>query len=447
MKRCVKWLSRGVAWTASLLVAVLFIGLRWGWTPVPKPPAGVRLEPLVPPLTLNEVTPDNAVFYYLGAVRSLASHHPSDDTKGEMDALLDGSPACKTGVVLQTIADCREALGLVQQGLSMTKCQVPWIAFTTNEISKCSALRFLSRLMCCEGKLAEQTGNTREALHEYLSSIRFADDCSHGSHILGRLVANAIRSRGCISIRQCVLQRDLPDEELALCTNELEKLRNRVQPLDETLRYELISSKLMFSALFTNTGATIMMDRHVFDRLWDAAFGDLILEAKKPTWQAQMAQVAARWDNSTESTWRQMLNRPLPSMLLSMEIPALRSACEKASRSDLEMDATILACAITRHRIAHAPPPQDLSDLVPEFLTAIPVDPFDGKPLRYRREGKEWIIWSVGADRQDDNAGWHEFKYRKKGDTRPGGDIYFKSSEAQDDLEWLKEKQKSGVRD
>jgi hypothetical protein len=44
------------------------------------------------------------------------------------------------------------------------------------------------------------------------------------------------------------------------------------------------------------------------------------------------------------------------------------------------------------------------------------------------------VIWSVGSDLKDDNAAWHEFKYHKRGEERKGGDIYFKSTEPQDDL-------------
>ena len=41
---------------------------------------------------------------------------------------------------------------------------------------------------------------------------------------------------------------------------------------------------------------------------------------------------------------------------------------------------------------------------MPGILHAVPVDPFDLQPLRYRREGDGWRLWSVGPDCVD-NAG------------------------------------------
>lgn len=36
----------------------------------------------------------------------------------------------------------------------------------------------------------------------------------------------------------------------------------------------------------------------------------------------------------------------------------------------------------------HGQYPKSLAELTPHYLPSVPKDPFDGKPLRYRREGK-----------------------------------------------------------
>jgi hypothetical protein len=56
--------------------------------------------------------------------------------------------------------------------------------------------------------------------------------------------------------------------------------------------------------------------------------------------------------------------------------------------------------------------PESLADLVPRFIEAVPVDPFDGKPVRYSRA--RGIIWSVGNDRED--AGGEEEEIVKFGE-------------------------------
>lgn len=50
--------------------------------------------------------------------------------------------------------------------------------------------------------------------------------------------------------------------------------------------------------------------------------------------------------------------------------------------------------------------PESLDELVPKYLTAVPLDPFSptGKPLLYRREGKDYVLYSVGNDGEDDGG-------------------------------------------
>lgn len=55
----------------------------------------------------------------------------------------------------------------------------------------------------------------------------------------------------------------------------------------------------------------------------------------------------------------------------------------------------------------HGMLPDNLDELVPDYLTAVPVDPCDpaGGPLRYRRiDGQKGIVWSVGGDRIDQDG-------------------------------------------
>ena len=48
--------------------------------------------------------------------------------------------------------------------------------------------------------------------------------------------------------------------------------------------------------------------------------------------------------------------------------------------------------------------PTTIKDLVPDFLDAAPLDPFDGKPLRYIQDKPGYSLYSVGKDRIDDGG-------------------------------------------
>jgi hypothetical protein len=75
----------------------------------------------------------------------------------------------------------------------------------------------------------------------------------------------------------------------------------------------------------------------------------------------------------------------------------------------LQNDQARLQCAIAaisaeRYRLRHGHWPDSLAALVPEFLPAVAVDPFDGQPLRYKRLSDGVVIYTVGPDLTDNGG-------------------------------------------
>lgn len=62
------------------------------------------------------------------------------------------------------------------------------------------------------------------------------------------------------------------------------------------------------------------------------------------------------------------------------------------------------ACALERYRNAKGALPDSLDALTPAYLASVPMDPCDGKPLRYRREPVGYVVYSVDMNRKDDGA-------------------------------------------
>ncbi len=78
----------------------------------------------------------------------------------------------------------------------------------------------------------------------------------------------------------------------------------------------------------------------------------------------------------------------------------LRLACVNIQRRLL-----VTAIALKRCQLRHGRYPDDLSALVPEFLPAMPLDPMDGRPLRYRLHADgSFLLYSVGVDGVDNGG-------------------------------------------
>lgn len=62
----------------------------------------------------------------------------------------------------------------------------------------------------------------------------------------------------------------------------------------------------------------------------------------------------------------------------------------------------ITELALELYRRDHGGPAETLGYLVPEYLPDIPIDPFNAEPLRYRIDGDEGVLYSIGPDGVDD---------------------------------------------
>lgn len=67
------------------------------------------------------------------------------------------------------------------------------------------------------------------------------------------------------------------------------------------------------------------------------------------------------------------------------------------------------ALAVERYRLARGTAPERLEALVPEYLAAPPVDPFDLQPLRYQQDDKGYLIYSVSVNGKDEAGKAGEF--------------------------------------
>ena len=90
--------------------------------------------------------------------------------------------------------------------------------------------------------------------------------------------------------------------------------------------------------------------------------------------------------------------------LSKLFVTALSKTVIKEASNIAILRTTIAAIAIERFRLARGQLPENLSELVPQFLPTVPSDPFAGAPLRYHRIAKGYVIYSVGADGRDDGG-------------------------------------------
>jgi hypothetical protein len=94
----------------------------------------------------------------------------------------------------------------------------------------------------------------------------------------------------------------------------------------------------------------------------------------------------------------------MPTGLARDPFPSLIKVVDAIRRSDVYLRCTACALATERYRNHHRKWPDTLAALVPTYLSAVPLDPFDGAPLRYRKTADGVIIYSVSTDGVDNGG-------------------------------------------
>ena len=119
-----------------------------------------------------------------------------------------------------------------------------------------------------------------------------------------------------------------------------------------------------------------------------------------------------------EPVEKQLESRPqgIVTQLVFLGFGPYIQAC---ARGDARRGAARVGLAMCGYRAAKGAFPETLQELVPEFIPAVPRDPFDGEPLRLKSNEQELTIYSIGPNGQDD--GGAPFDQKEK-----TGDITFR---------------------
>jgi hypothetical protein len=213
------------------------------------------------------------------------------------------------------------------------------------------------------------------------------------------------------------------EPELATFQARLESL-SLLTNLYQTLLYERALNVQMFSNLRQNINpntnvihspVSILKDK-VWTLLWDMDDDEHTLlrisqdrldlyrqGLASSNWAGVPAQFRAISDAALQDppSWRNGYKRWMSSIMINH----LEKAFQTLLKAETTRLQTITAIALERHRLKHGHHPDTLEKLIPAYLSQIPHDPMDGRPLRYRLEKDgNFTLWSVGFDGKDNGG-------------------------------------------
>lgn len=273
------------------------------------------------------------------------------------------------------------------------------------------SIRAGSRLLALDARSRAAAGDFRTALADTNAMFAMAEHAGSEPALLGVMVAAGMDHMACMTLEAVLTSGEASANELALLdvadTVSYQRLFARALWMEEAV---VIATYCDYGATFRYTE---MLNR---PRLWwegkflaplyrvfmfddDLASYREILKKCRGLAGQPYYQVSQRWQS-----FQGRLDGRTRGLLTNLMVPAIYRAAERAAEADARRRLAQLAVAVSRHRAAENQFPDTLADLVPEFLPAVPLDPFDGSPLRVKRTDQELVLYSVGPDGADDDG-------------------------------------------
>ncbi|MHB8900485.1 MAG: hypothetical protein ACYC6Y_17165 [Thermoguttaceae bacterium] len=208
------------------------------------------------------------------------------------------------------------------------------------------AVREAGRALMCEAQLAHRQNRHADAARIALDNVRLGPAVARESLLVDYLTGATVEDIGNESLYQILPQLNAGDcHEIIAALAEIERRR---EPVENVLHRERIFSENRFGWM-----------GHIYD----------------------------------------LLSRPVSADFR-------RSVLGVRDRQQAKTRLLIAELALRSHQLEHGALPDQLGELVPEFLAELPVDPFDpeGRPLRYVRTAGGHVLYSIGYDGNDDEG-------------------------------------------
>jgi len=305
------------------------------------------------------------------------------------------------------------------------------------QMSHLSDLRRGARLLQLEAVLRAEEGEAELAVRSIESILKLGNSLANEPSLGSYYDQRACRQFAVLSLERIINRIDLTDEQLIGLSEALADAEELTELLPG-----LIGDRCHGLAVFRMSTAQLRATG-----LFDGDRNESQLSIHLSVATFALRKYAGRVDKNA-ILFLDAANDCIESLRLPLErrhavADDIEERLGSASRNDLllnfalhlprvivEFDAFArlrtarVALAVQRYRLAAGELPDTLADLVPDYLDAVPSDPFDGNDLRYEKLGPGFVVYSIGKDFRD-NGGTERLPARKTAGESHNWDVTF----------------------
>lgn len=361
-------------------------------------------------------------------------NEPPPTRKRRWDTLTAGYVEWDQPIVDEVLKRTAEALALWERGLAAPHYQTPQPErYTYNiQLPWCVSYLAFANVVSIRSRDRARRGDHEGALGDALKLTRFGHQVESGKGgLVEYLVGLTIKEMGASLMREQVKTCTLPSSRLRHYAAELARYPCVAQGLADAWRVEyacqantiddFYSGRMTLEDIVSVFRAYPESLRQRVERLVDRLLWRVALavsfkpnrtrrafaETMRKAIDDAPKHYEAAWDLDASMPEFRIVGSVLRGnltgeVLYRILIPGLRGANKMKCQTNVQVTATRTLLAMKAYKLDKGRLPETLEQLVPQYLDAVPIDDFDGKPLRYNASKK--IIYSVGKD-VEDNGG------------------------------------------
>jgi len=313
-------------------------------------------------------------------------------------------PESMSKAISQCLADNQQRLSLLHEAAGIEDCDYDrnWRQPATTGFQQVAAMRHCIYLLGLGATYYSHTGDPNTAMRCIEDGLRLASSLRRDPVLINYLVRLA-----CISLMVQSLDRSL---NAAVFTDR------QLAQLEETLTATAGTLDLT-QALITQRCIMIEMCREL--PVTPGSSPGPQPRTHPSVMRTAIVDILGYMDDYIEASKRPPLERLARFRAVAQEVEGLSvlhaltktvfgPTVGRTAEMDLRAHASIAlartALAIERYRLATGKVPERLEELVPRYLKEVPIDPFGGQPIRYRRTDPGYLLYSVNDDGQDNSG-------------------------------------------
>ncbi len=321
----------------------------------------------------------------------------------EARAARTGASAADIAAARGFLAERRDLMDLIHEAAGKPACEFTrdWRQGTALQFPEYARLREAARLLAAEAAVRAADGSVDGAIRSCRMVLAIAHQASGDPNVVAHLVDSAIAHIGFRSLENVL--RAHPDRETASSVIAAAAEYRGREPV-HVMGGELMMARAAIaevrkggvdaldqmrdghpSGLRRGAPFAQAMDANEAFLLWEYRHAADALRMPVPACLRRLAALSKNLDAACERNDRSIV-------LAGILVPQFDRFVQAYARAEAQRDALRSAAAVLAWRAEHGALPAALD----ACMKPVPVDPFDGKPMRYRVEGSGFVVYSVG---------------------------------------------------